>query len=160
MISKWEEGFPSKKAVSPVVSIVIITVVCLTLAISSSFWLSGIIGSYTKYESIDVESASCIKNGTDWIVELTITNSGPKPATLMHAYINKFEVDVYNSSVVPDQWSTSMAQSQLLSSGETLLVSFYIDPDRTGSTLTSGTLVEVSIHSASGMDFPKMIILV
>jgi len=75
------------------------------------------------------------------------------------------EVDQYNSSSpAPDgQAVTDMTSSFIIESGETVFINIYIDGPGGASgwqTVTSGTSLEVKLHSASGMDYIRLLILV
>jgi len=101
----------------------------------------------------------------EWTIQIELKNSGTSPANLMEVFLNKVEVDQYNStSPAPEgEAVTDMAVSLLISSGETVFLNIYIDGPGGGSgwqTVTSGTTVEVKLRSANGMDYLRLIHLV
>ena len=150
----------SKRAVSPVLATIIIVSVTITIAVASGFFLSGTIDSYTTFRVIKIVQTKCTLNGSNWVIDVIVKNIGSDSGTLIQALVNGLEVDNYSSPHVANQWSTNMTQSQVLRSGESVMVRFFVDPDRFGTSLSSGTSVELMLHSASGFDYPVLIILV
>jgi hypothetical protein len=150
----------SKRAVSPVLATIIIASVAITLAVAVSFFLSGTVIGSTSFEVLEIVSARCVLNGTNWVIDVIVKNVGSNSGTLVQALVNGLEVNNYASPYITDQWSTNMSQSQVLRSGEKVMVRFFLDPDRVDTSLSSGTSVELMLHSASGYDYPVLIILV
>lgn len=75
------------------------------------------------------------------------------------------EVDQYNSTgPAPEGMAVmEMPSPYGFSSGETVFLNIYVDGPGGASgwqTLSSGTTVEVKIHSAAGMDYPRFLLLV
>ena len=156
----------SRRAVSPVIATVILVAIAITVAVAVAYWMGGIAGQYTRFEQIEVQSAVCYKDITDpdnyfWNISMTLKNTGTRDATLISAFINEAEVDEYgvlDYTGDEDNWATSMSQTEYITSGNYTVVFFYIDPD--ADTLSSGTTVNIKIHSSGGMDYPKLIELV
>jgi len=126
--------------------------------------MGGIAGQYSNFEKVEIQNAVCNKvvSGTDyyWNITMNIKNTGTKDATLTNAYINDREVDTYGAAIFTvgdDNWQISMSQTEYLNSGKSTVVFVYIDPDKTDISLSPGTAVNIKVHSASGMDFPKLI---
>ena len=155
----------SRRAVSPVIATVILVAIAITVAVAVAYWMGGIAGQYTRFEQIEIQSATCKKTyattGYFWNITMVLKNTGTRDATLISVFINEEEVDAYNqTSQVADQWVTSMSQTEYITSGAPAVIYIYIDDTRTGSTLSSGTTVNIKIHSSGGMDYPKLIELV
>ncbi len=150
----------SKRAVSPVIATIIIVSVTITLAVASGFFLSGTLDSYTTFDIIEIVSVRCVLNGSNWVIDVIVKNVGSDSGTLVQALVNGLEVDNYGSPYVVDQLSTNMSRTQVLRSGERVMVRFFLDPDRVGTSLSSGTSVELMLHSTSGHDYPILIILI
>jgi len=146
--------------VSPVIATVILVAVAITVAVAVAYWMGGIAGQYTKFEKIEVQSAICEKEANgNWTIKMKLKNTGTATATLTNAFINDVEVDQYGASgVVQDQRATNMTQQQSITSGQTKIIEFYID--KSGTTLSSGTVINIKLHSAAGMDYIKLIELV
>ena len=149
---------------SPVIATVILVAVAITVAVAVAYWMGGIAGQYTKFEKVEIQSGVCAKQGATgseyWNVTLTMKNTGTATATLVSAFINNIEVDGYNATGATDgEAHTSMTTSTTVASGATFYVNIYIDYDNYLS-LSSGTTVNIKIHSAGGMDYIKLIELV
>lgn len=156
----------SRKAVSPVISAVILVAVSITVAVAVSYWMGGIAGQYTKFEKVEMQSAVCIRQGTAgneyWNITLKMKNTGTETSTLIGCYINEVEVDGYDytsAGGTDGEAHTTMTDSYTIDSGVEKYVSIIIDYDNY-KTLTSGTTVNIKIHSAGGMDYIRMIELV
>jgi hypothetical protein len=95
---------------------------------------------------------------------MTLKNTGTRDTTLISLFINEEEVDVYGAAdtgyTFAQVWATNMTDTEVITSGATLVVNVYIAHDKPGETLSSGTTVNIKIHSAGGMDFPKLVELV
>ncbi len=150
----------SKRAVSPVLATIIIVSVAITLAVAVSFFISGTLVGSTSFEVFEIMSTRCALNGSNWVIDVIVKNVGSDSGTLVQALVNGLEVNNYASPYVTDQWSTNMSRSQVLRSGERVMVRFFLDPDRVDTSLSSGTSVELKLHSTGGYDYPVLIILV
>jgi len=148
----------SRRAVSPVIATVILVAIAITVAVAVAFWMGGIAGQQTKFEQVEMQNVVCKKvvSGADhyWNVTVYLKNTGTRPVTLLNAFINEREVDAYGATTF-----TIAVQEQYLNSGESTVVLVYIDPDKPDTSLTSGTSVNINLHSAAGMDYPKLITL-
>ena len=154
----------SRRAVSPVIATVILVAIAITVSVAVAYWMGGIAGQYTKFEQIEIQSAVCFKDtsnpGYFWNITMQLKNTGTRDATLVSCFINEVEVDHYGATSfdgsVPE-WATSMSTETYLTSGNSTTVYFYIDPDKADASLTSGTTVNIKIHSSGGMDYPKLV---
>jgi flagellin-like protein len=152
----------SHRAVSPVIATVILVAIAITVAVAVAYWMGGIAGTYTHFEQIEIQNALCTAHGSpsDWNVTLTLKNTGTRDVTLITCFVNDEEVDAYGVSVpysFNEDWATSMPNTQVIKSGATLVIHVFLDHDR--STLSSGTSVNLKLHSAGGMDFPRVVVL-
>jgi flagellin-like protein len=152
----------SRKAVSPVIATVILVAVAITVAVAVAYWMGGISGQYTKFEKVEVKSAVCTQDSYgNWVVAVTLKNSGTATSTLETVYVNNA---VCSNGTTPgsalDTLTTDLSYSDAyqLTSGEEQ--SFNVWVGATYGTLSSGTTVNVKIHSAGGMDYPKLVELV
>ncbi len=152
----------SRKAVSPVISTVILVAVAITVAVAVAYWMGGIAGQYTKFEKVEIQTGICTYNTstTVWQIEMKLKNTGTATSTMVAAFINDVEVQNYNETAsVAGQTSTSLDPvTTTIKSGETLTVYFWIDLGY--ASLSAGTTVNIKIHSAGGMDYIKLIELV
>ena len=151
----------SRKAVSPVIATVILVAVAITVAVAVSYWMGGISSQYTKFEKVEIQSGVCSVNASgDWTVEIKLKNSGTATSTLISIFINDIELDNYNTTAVANEWNTDMTDSFSLTSGESATITIYIMRDHPPQTLSSGTTVNIKLHSAGGMDYIKLVELV
>ncbi len=151
----------NRKAVSPVIATVILVEVAITVAVAVAYWMGGIAGQYTKFEKVEIQSAVCTWNSTDthWKVEMKIKNTGTAASTLISAFINEVEVENYGTdNVMTDATSANMTATTSIESGDNIIINFYIDLGY--ATLSSGTTVNIKIHSAGGMDYIKLVELI
>jgi flagellin-like protein len=154
----------SRKAVSPVISTVILVAVAITVAVAVAYWMGGIAGQYTKFEKVEVQTGICQRatSGGNWTITMKLKNSGTAASTLIGCFINEIEVDSYDPFTPPvgtGLAATNMTSSETIESGATAIICIYIDA-AWGAPVTSGTTVNIKIHSAGGMDYIKLIELV
>jgi len=146
-----------------VIATVILVAVAITVAVAVAYWMGGIAGQYTKFEKVEIKSAVCTQDiDLNWIVAVTLKNSGTATATLDAVYVNNAACT--NDTVAPvspfDTITTDLSTSDAyqLTSGEEQ--SFTVWIGATYGTLSSGTTVNIKIHSAGGMEYPKLVELV
>jgi len=155
-----------RKAISPVIATVILVAVAITVAVGVSYWMSGISSQYTQFEKIEIQTGyatvatGATSNG--WEVLLSIKNSGSATATITHVFVNDVPVNTYGAASIDDvsagETGTDIVQAtgKTLTAGEATEVKVWIASGGT-STLSSGTTVNIKLHSAGGMDYIKLI---
>ncbi len=160
-----------RKAVSPVIATVILVAVAITVSVGVSYWMSGISAQYTSFEKIEVQTATCSWDSTNglWSIQVNLKNSGTATASLTNIFINDVEVNAYGSTgtiaVPPDVDTlglavTTMLDVEVLESGETSSILIFIDgPGGTSQwkMVSTGTTVNIKIHSSGGMDYIKLV---
>ncbi len=159
--------FAKRKAVSPVIATVILVAVAITVAVAVSYWMSGISSQYTQFEKVEIQSGVCTvptPPGDEWAIKIKLKNTGTSTATLNGLFINDLEVNTYAVSAAGDtEAATNMTTSTQITSGATKIIMVYIDgADGTTpwQTVSSGTTVNIKVHSAGGMDYIKLMELV
>ncbi len=151
----------SRKAVSPVIATVILVAVAITVAVAVSYWMGGISSQYTKFEKVEIQSGVCsVDAAGNWTVALKLKNSGTATATLIAIFINDVEIDLYGEVATPGNWTTDMTNPYSLTSGLSGAIEVYISSSNPSATLSSGTTVNIKVHSAGGMDYIKLVELV
>lgn len=119
------------------------------------------IKQHTKFEKVEIQTAVCTISEGNWTIRMKLKNTGTTTATLTDALINNVEVDKYGvSGAVQNKWATNMTRQTSIPSGQTKIIEFYIDPQKSGTPLSSGTTVNINIHSTGGMDYIKLVELV
>ena len=155
----------SRRAVSPVIATVILVAVAITVAVAVSYWMGGIASQYTKFEKVEIQSAwSVLSSGTGWTITLELKNSGSATATLDRIFINEVPLNSTGYGLAAFPVGGDMIGTSILSTGTTYesgqagTETIWIN---TGyAQLTSGTTINMKIHSAGGMDYIKLVELV
>jgi flagellin-like protein len=153
----------NRKAISPVIATVILVAVAITIAVAVSYWMSGISSSYTKFEKVEIQSAICgAKAANGWTVTLTLKNTGTTTATISSVYVND-NTATLNGTLTDGQLVTDVpSNGYALASGGTGTVHIYVGDDwpTVLTELSSGTSINIKLHSAGGMDYIKLVELV
>ncbi|MBN2335817.1 type IV pilin [Candidatus Bathyarchaeota archaeon] len=159
----------NRKAVSPVIATVILVAVAITVAVGVSYWMGGISSQYTQFEKVEIQTgyASYDSTNTIWTVTMAIKNSGSADATINMVFLNDVpclagNYHVSAANVTATQWGASIQSTGVtLKAGESSTIYLYIDSPCSGvselASLSSGTTVNVKLHSAGGMDYIKLI---
>ena len=171
--NKNSKAARSRRAVSPVIATVILVAIAITVSVAVAYWMGGIAGSFTQFEKVEIQSGVCTKvNATDnyWKIEIKLKNTGTATATLIGVFVNEVEVDAYGATdpgatgisgtIETDMGTAGPPEdpSYTIASGATGEIEVYVACDY--GSYTSGTTVNVKIHSAGGMDYIKLITLV
>jgi flagellin-like protein len=155
----------TRRGVSPVIATVILVAVAITISVAVAYWMGGVSSSYTKFEKVEINPAVCVYvEGTPpyWNVTFTVKNTGTQQANIVQVYLNNIEVDGYSTSIPESNKAVCSINPSglLLQSGSTGNIYILIRaPDTSGGgyrTLSSGTTVNIRLHSANGMDYTKM----
>jgi len=144
-----------RQAISPVIATVIIVAVTIAVAIAVAFWMTGIIGLFTGFEQLTIETIYATPNGTGWNVTIHVSNRGTSPTSITNILINGVDISTCSENVT----------------GPTLPIAFNPGDNRTitlsiakGTTcgptkFTAGGSIEVKLHSSGGKDYPKLVVL-
>lgn len=147
------------------IATVILVAITIAISISAAYWMSGISGQYSGFEKVEIPTAYCTLtpgvNNSKWGLYLSLKNSGSNPTRIIYVMVNNVVVSEYNISAggsLSDTGSigTSLSENGLaIDSGETVNVYVWIGEDR----FSSGTSVSVHLHSISGIDYVKLLML-
>ena len=155
----------NKRAISPVIATVILVAVAITVSVAVAYWMSGIAGMYTKFEKVEIMSAYAPKTGNWWNVTMLLKNTGSADATLLEVYVNNVPRLSWTPSIL--WWNATGTPASIAGAGLTLKsgqsVTLRVDISTlctSPTTLTSGTTINIKIHSAGGMDYIKLVELV
>jgi len=170
-----------RTAISPVIATVILVAVAITVSVAVSYWMGSIASQYTSFEKVEIQTAICTWDGDDgdpmttdtfdWIIEIKLKNSGTATATLSNIFINDVEVDTYGvGTTAPGdgEATTDMTETETIESGVTKTITVFIDglgdtieagvpTDAQWQKVSSGTTINIKIHSAGGMDYIKLL---
>ena len=142
---------------------------------------SGIAGQYTMFEKVEIQAASCEKvdNGTSgspkwfWKIILNLKNSGSATSTLNGVYVDDILAELVPIPTSPPDPPTikfdgkkiyadvDLTTTKSIPSGQTKTVNVWVGTSwPAGNALTSGTTIDIKIHSTGGMDYIKLVRLV
>ncbi len=134
----------SRKAISPVISTIIIVAVAIAISIAVAFWLGGITGIFTRFEKLEIPTAYAVKTDNGWNVTLEVKNTGTTPTTITEVLVNG--VPYANFALSPQDG--------------------YLDPGANGSVVVTlstgfsgGQAVTITLHTSGGQDYPKTVVL-
>jgi FlaG/FlaF family flagellin (archaellin) len=128
--------------ISPVVATVILVAVAIVIAIAVAFWASGLVGVFTRFEKIEIQSAYWDGSA----VVIIAKNTGSSIAV----------VDMILANGAP--CLTGLTEQMTI--GGTL--STQITPaDCTGggSIVTGGVTNEIALHTTSGKTYPVAVLV-
>ena len=147
-----------RKAVSPVIATVILVAVAITVSVGVSYWMGGISAQYTQFEKIEIQTGYSTFSAPGWKLDLSLKNSGSATSTITHLFINDIPITLTaaadfsgTNSTVTDIPLTGLS----LDAGESDSIQIWIGVGY--YSLSSGTTVNVKLHSAGGMDYIKLI---
>jgi len=143
-----------KKAISPVIATVIIVAVTIAIAIAVALWMSGLVGSFTATENIQIISAYAERGTSNWTITLQVKNVGTTDATIDNIFINGKPYTSYGNTTTKITVYTDLPLP--LKAGNETSITITI-PDGLG--FSSGQMVEVKLHTASGKEYPKQVTL-
>ena len=151
-----------RKAISPVIATVILVAVAITVSVGVSYWMGGISSQYTQFEKVEIQTGYATTVTAGWHVTMEIKNSGSAETTLTHVFINDIPI---SDDTLPDPMLTTTLASNIatvgtLTAGQTSTVTVYIGNAQAHpslANLSSGTTVNIKLHSAGGMDYIKLI---
>jgi flagellin-like protein len=146
-----------RKGISPVIATVIIVAVTIAVAIAVAFWMTGIIGLFTGFEQLQITS---IYDDTDGIY-LTVKNTGTSTATITDIFINGYPSKQCGATWTVESSSGSSSGSSstiTLKPGEEKTIKITVTGDDK-FTVKPGVSLEIKLHTASGKDYPKLIVL-
>jgi len=143
------------KAISPVIATVIIVAVAIAIAVAVAFWMTGITGTFTRYEKLEITYAYARwDNSTQtWNVTLKVQNTGPSDATIVDILINGIPISSFEAGQVSIY--TSIAQGISIPSGSS--VELHISLVRNG--FVAGQTIEIKLLTAAGNEYPKQVTL-
>jgi flagellin-like protein len=163
--------FEKRKGVSPVIATVILVAVAITVAVGVSYWMGGISSQYTQFEKVEISTGWSSKDATGegWTIYMTLKNSGSATATITHVFVNDLPITLSATPpaslalVTDGEFGSSIPDTGLtLEAGEENdSIEIYValggvagDPT---FLLSSGTTLNIKLHSAGGMDYIKLV---
>jgi len=168
----------SRKALSPVIATVILVSVTIVVAVSVAYWMGSIAGTYTRFEKVEIPTAYSNKvndwsvetgapwtAGSGWNITVVLKNSGTADATIDDIFINGKPYQQFANATV--RWydsgvATLTPISLTVNAGGTATIEILVraGTDPQGVTFSSGTALDIKLHTAAGKEYPKLIDLV
>lgn len=132
------------------------------------FWLDGdfwiwykeVVQSSSGFEKVEIQSAICTRGAgsRNWTISMKVKNTGTATATLVSTFLNNVEVDAYGViRASAGEITTSQTTSTSIASGESAVIYVYVN---NYGSLSSGTTVNIKLHSAGGKDYIKLVELI
>jgi flagellin-like protein len=140
-----------KRGISPVIATVIIVAIAITVAIAVGLWITGIIGTFTRFERLEITSAYAEKDTGKFTIHMVANNTGSAAATITDIFVNgkpssaagATASDIIGKTINPGE---GIKGDIILTSTDSIKYS-------------SGQTVEIVLHTASGKDYPKSVLL-
>jgi flagellin-like protein len=163
----------NKRALSPVIATVILVSVTIVVAVSVAYWMGTIAGGYTAYEQIELPTAYALGDATlfsnagGWNVTIELKNTGSADATIDNMFLNAIPISTYTSGTInlyaggtqiSDLSALGISVTKGSSESLNLQLQQYNSTDSTGvAGCTSGTRVDLKIHTAAGREYPVQV---
>jgi len=138
-----------KRGISPVIATVIIVAIAITVTIVVGLWITGSVGTFTRFERLEIISAYAEKTDTKFTIHLIANNTGSAALTITEIFINGKPI-----SKVVNATDDATIRGQTIDPGKN--IKGYI---KLPISFTSEQTVEIVLHTASGKDYSKNIIL-
>jgi flagellin-like protein len=126
-----------KSGISPVVATVILVAVAIVIAIAVAFWASGLVGVFTRFEKLEIQSA-VMTNPTTF--EVRIRNTGSATTQILQV-------------VVQGQFIGPLANPRTVDVGEIVVCTVTVTPSP-----PPGITVELAFYSSGGKTYPTAVL--
>ncbi len=153
----------NKKALSPVIATVILISVTIVVAVSVAYWMGAIAGGFTSFEQIELPTVYGRAITSPWIgwnITIEMKNTGSSDATLNNIFMNSIPFKDYAQANVTlqkadgtDVSATLYTTGVLVAKGNSVTLVLQLRFDQSVG-FTSGTRVEIKLHTAGGKDYP------
>lgn len=144
--------FNDRRAISAVVSVVVLAGLCaivsLAYAVTLSGWISEVSTSGTAFATLEVEAAYACHNGTSWngssgwIINIHLKNSGSANTSIDNILINGKSLEEYS-----DNARLATAFPLRISSGNNGKITVEL---KDGNSFNAGTIIKFELVSSSG----------
>jgi flagellin-like protein len=147
----------SRSGISPVVATVILVAIAIVIAIAVAFWATGLVGIFTRFEKVEIRTAYATVQNDQYIIHLSIANTGSADVTIDDIYINGRPSTTYNGINFGDGCGDLTSGKPVpLRVGERLDCTIGVD---VGAPFTPGTTIEVAVHTGTGKLYPAAVLL-
>ena len=157
----------SKAGISPVMATVILVAIAIVIAIAVAFWATGLVGIFTRFEKVEVRAAYAEVSTSDtspsYVINLDIANTGSADVVIDDIYINGKPSSAYAdvdiqfgggcSALGEEGGTVSLKAGEVMENTCTITVASGTAP------FTSGTTIEVAVHTGTGKLYPAAVLL-
>jgi flagellin-like protein len=163
-----------KRALSPVIAVVVLVSVTIVVAVSVAYWMGSIAGTYTRFEKLEISSAYSSRvddwsgdpdvpatwgSEGGWTVRIVVKNSGSADATIDDVFIDGIPYGQFSNVTVREMVAYGYgAPGVAVGAGATesveILVRCGTDQD---ITFSSGSTLDIKLHTAAGKEYPRLI---
>lgn len=165
-----KELFGNKKGLSPVIATVILISVTIVVAVSVAYWMGAITGGYTSFEQIELPTVYAkydanlfpsLPSKGGWKVYIDLKNTGSAAATINNIFLNSQPLKDFTTGIrlfAPDEITEILDISKIdikVPNGGSAKVVIYISETIQGCS--SGTRIDLKLHSAAGRDYPAQV---
>jgi len=148
-----------RKGISPVIATVILIAVAVAIAIAVAFWAAGLTGIFTRFEKLEISSAYATAVNT---VVINVRNTGSSDATITDIFLNgrplaqATPIGTASGTVVGGGIVATITGATPLTvkTGESATITVI-----TGGNMASGVTYDFKVHTASGNDYPKAVVI-
>ena len=144
----------NNKGISPVIATVILVAISIAVAIAVAFWMTGIVGLFTRFEKVEITYIYANKTDSGWKIYLNVTNTGTADTTISNIFINGKPYDQYSGVSLSGISPSTFALSYSLAAGDS--VEFAIEIPK-GAGFRNGQSIEVKVHTTGGQEYPKLV---
>jgi len=128
--------------ISPVVATVILVAVAIVIAIAVAFWASGLVGVFTRFEKIEIQSAYW--DGTNLVLIARNTGSSIAVIDMILANGAPCITNLASTITIGGTFSTQFAACAAGAGG---------------SIITGGVTNEIALHTTSGKTYPVAVLI-
>jgi flagellin-like protein len=149
-----------RRGISPVIATVIIVAVTIAVSIAVAYWMGGLASFFTRFEKIEIGTAYATgTETTGFTIKLSeIKNTGSADATVTAVHINGKLTSEWSGITITPSPPQSIVSGGKLGTDGTMTIT--IPTSLSGKApFTSGTTLSVTLHTASGKDYPVNVAL-
>ena len=128
--------------ISPVVATVILVAVAIVIAIAVAFWASGLVGVFTRFEKIEIQSAYW--DGSNVVIIVKNTGSSIAVVDMIMANGAPCITNLASTITIGGTFSTQFAACAAGAGG---------------SIITGGVTNEIALHTTSGKTYPVAVLI-
>jgi len=149
-----------KRALSQVMSVIIIAVVTITVVISASFWMGALSASFTRFEKIEIIHASVVHSGGNYSITIKYINTGSSATSLDAILLNDVPCSGFTPNVALSGNFSLLPSSCEMGVAKTGTVTFQSGTtDPSGNELSAGITVIITLLTTGGKRYHTSVTL-